>query len=271
MNKDFSNQPAQADRQGKDMPSSQDSFALERDRTYDRIIAAVDKKANAIAPLLIVDIHTMAPGAVRQSAEREAWSLLGKGLRHLKSGAPGGKPGLFTEAVSRASLRNAPLAASYNVAVPKFESVYINLEFDSGAAEAVFYARRLLEALEADRDKSTQILQNHIAASDAAAAFGVPNAVTDPELSKIFDAVKKSAGASGALPGTGEIKEGPGKEDIAALRRQAMMSLTFLKDAYAEAGDTLKKEIDAIVRDILTAEPEPKPARKKPPGTSFDL
>ncbi|MBI1215580.1 MAG: hypothetical protein GC185_07165 [Alphaproteobacteria bacterium] len=250
-------------------------YAEERSKTYDRIIAAIDRHVNSIAPRLIVDIHTMAPTAVREGAEREAWSLFGKGLRHLKEGAPGGKPGLFTEALSKTSLRNAAIANGFNVKPPKYEAGYTNYEFDTGAAEAVFYARRLIEAAEEDLPKSTKAVQDKIATSDAESAFGLQDddgGLSDPELSAIFEAVKKGAGAKGELPEKDPLaKKGPSAGDVAAMRRQSMMALTFLKDAYAETGVALKKEIDAIVADYLQGPEEASPKKKRPPPQSFDL
>lgn len=242
----------------------QTAYDADRAAAYEKIIAAAESHAQAVTPMLITNIHVMAPGAARQSAEREAWTLLGKGLRHLQAGAPGGKPGLFTEAVTKASLRNASIASGYNVPAPRFEQGYLNVDFDGGAAEAVFYARRLLEACAADADKSTQMVQMKIATSDAALAFRAPNDIADADLSKIFDAIKSGAPAVPA-------PQAPDKDALAALRRQAMMTLTFLKDAYAEANKTLTQDIDGIVKTLLANDT---PAPKKPSkgkGQSFDF
>lgn len=243
------------------------SFDQERKDSFAKIIEWVDAKAKAVTPALIIDIHAASPGAMQQSAEKEAWELLAKGLRHLKDGAPGGQAGSMAEALSRASLRSSALASSLGVKAPQFEQMYFNAEYANGHEAAVFYTKRLIEAAEGDFSKSKQIIQQKIYSEKPFGAFGIMTDV-DPELRDIFDAVRKSTGvdAAGALRG-GEIDaDAVPKRDLADMRKQMVTSFNMLVDAYGAACTILKAEVANI-----PAPAAPKPQRPQKGGQSFDF
>jgi len=244
----------------------QDKFEQERKAGFTKIIEWVEAKAQAVNPPLILDIHAASPGAMQQSAEKESWQLLAKGLRHLKDGAPGGNPGSMAEALSRASLRNASLASSLGVKPPQFEQMYFNAEYSSGHEAAVFYTKRLIEAAEGDFSKSRQIIQQKIFSEKPFGAFGIMTDV-DPELRDIFDAVRKSAGVNAdPLRGSTVDAEAVSKRDLADMRKQMVTSFNMLADAYTAACAELKSEVGNI-----PAPAAPKPPRPGKSGQSFDL
>jgi len=244
----------------------QDAFEQQRQASFAKIIEWVEAKAEAIRPPLILDIHAASPGAMQQSAEKESWQLLARGLRHLKDGAPGGKAGSMAEALSRASLRSASLAASLGVKPPQFEQMYFNVEYSSGHEAAVFYTKRLLEAAEGDFSKSRQIIQQKIFSEKPFGAFGIMTDV-DPELRDIFDAVRKSTGISAdPLRGNTPAPDAVPQQDLQAMRKQMVTSFNMLVDAYTAACAELKEAVDNIPAPAV-----PKPQRPGKSGQSFDL
>jgi hypothetical protein len=244
----------------------QDTFDQERKDSFTKIIEWVEAKAKAVTPPLIIDIHAVSPGAMQQSAEKESWELLAKGLRHLKDGAPGGQPGSMAEALSRASLRNSSLASSLGVKQPQFEQIYFNVDYTSGHEAAVFYTKRLIEAAEGDFSKSRQIIQQKIFSEKPFGAFGIMTDV-DPELRDIFDAVRKSAGVDAApLRGDTLDADAVSKRDLADMRKQMVTSFNMLVDAYTQACETLKAEVGNIPAPVA-----PKPQRPGKSGQTFDF
>ena len=242
------------------------SFDQERKDSFAKIIEWVDAKAKAVTPALIIDIHAASPGAMQQSAEKEAWTLLAKGLRHLKDGAPGGNAGSMAEALSRASLRSSALASSLGVKAPQFEQMYFNAEYANGHEAAVFYTKRLVEAAEGDFSKSKQIIQQKIYSEKPFGAFGIMTDV-DPELRDIFDAVRKSTNVEAdALRGSQIDADAVSKRDLADMRKQMVTSFNMLVDAYGDACTVLKAEVAHI-----PAPAAPKPPRPQKGGQSFDL
>src|SRR3990167_9404921 len=92
-----------------------ETFRQRRDEVFDRVIALIDGRIKAAAPSLLLHFDEMSAAAVQQSAEKEVWSLLLRGIQHLKNGAPGDQPGAITEALSRMSLRSGSFAAALGV------------------------------------------------------------------------------------------------------------------------------------------------------------
>lgn len=241
------------------------SFQGERYLTLRKVLETVDAKQAALSPGLILDITKMAPGATQQSAQKEAWALLGKGIRHLMDGAPGGNPGSMTEALSRASLRSAAIAASIGVKPPKFEQIFHEVDYSTGHEAALSDCKRLIEAAEGDLPKSRQIIQQKIFHENPVGAFGIMTDIVDPELSDLFGKVAQSMGISAGLPGAAPKTpdNAVSKENLGALRKQMIMSFNMLSDAYADVCQTLAAELPNIPR------PEAPQFRSK--GRSFDL
>lgn len=239
-----------------------DRFAQERSQTFDRILEIIEAKAKATAPALITDIHSLSPGALQESAEKESWSLLAKGLRHLKDGAPGGQPGSMAGALSRSSLRNAALASSLGVKPPQFEQMYFQVDYSTGHEAALFYTKRLIEAAEGDFSKSRQIIQQKISSEKPFGAFGIMTDV-DPELRDIFEAVRQSTGVdAGPKPDADAVPH----KNLAAMRKQMMTSFNMLVDSYTEACKTLRQELENI-----PAPKPPQPPKQDKRGQSFDF
>lgn len=114
-------------------------------------------------------------GGGRSQAMRETLQLLHAGIMHLCHGAPGQAQGQFGEAVARASLRNAPLAAMLGLTPPRFETLLHVADYTTGHEEARFYARRLTEAASHDAIASRQMIAD--ALQDHAPAPGMDEAL----------------------------------------------------------------------------------------------
>lgn len=227
----------------------QEEYNKQRYSAYDRILKQVQGHIDALTPPITALITTLEPSNARDAAERDIWTLFRNGIQHLKDGGQLGAPGSFGEAISKASLRSAPISVTLGVKPPKFDENYINVEFDSGASEAVWRCRRMLEALEADAAKSKQVMRSRLFLT---VPLHAPDSapVNDPELTGVFDAAQRSA-------------EG-GTEDtlMAAVRRQAVLSFNMLCDLYVPMTAHLKNEI----AELFTV-PPPKPS---PKGQTFD-
>ena len=236
---------------------TQDMFRTERDRTLDRILSAVQARIDAIPFSIVTNIQLTSPQAQRDAAEREAWKLLSRGIRHLKDGAPQGQPGSMAGALSKASLRSSAIAEGMGIKPPQFENVLLNVEYSNGHEAALFVCRRLIEAETVDLHKSLQLMQQKIYLERPPVRAEDMDGVSDPALRKIFDAVRESGGTDIRLP---EAKEPT--PDLAALRRQMVMTLNTLVDAYSDVCRELYKMLDA---------PLPAAAIKPRPDKSFDL
>jgi len=231
------------------------AYRRDRDRTFDRILLAISQNIEAVPVVFSLDIHVLSPSAAQVGATREAWRLLQAGVQHLKDGAPGGEPGSLAGALEKASIRKSSFAAAIGVKPPAFEDTFFFASHDSGADEAAFQTRRLVEAAVADLAHSRQIIGAQLSLSDPAAAFGETPEVNDPDLKAIFDAVNISG------PGRGHATA---SEDIAAVRKQSVLSFNALVNAYGEAGPQLKQQL-ANLPELPTA---PKRGAK---AQSFDL
>lgn len=240
------------------METTDPKFRQDRDRTYDAILQLLDAHIEAIPVGLVTDIHTSAPSTARNGAMRESWRLFQNGIRHLKNGAPGGEPGSLPGALEKITVRRSSLASGLGVKPPAFEASdeFSVPEFESGREEALFFARRLVEAAMGDLEKSRKTIGNGLATQNPADAFGVSSSGPgDAELAKIFEAVMKSKPAAKAQEQT---------KDVIDMRRQTVMTFNFLMDAYGQAGETLLQELDSLPQG---------PAKPKPPtkGQSFDF
>ncbi len=212
-------------------------FGKDRDKVYDLAVKAVEKRERALPSALISALHSFSPEQAKSSAERESWGLYKSGILHLKNDAQGGKTGALHEALSRASIRNAALAAGLGIRPP----VYARSDFagmpvhKKGGNEALFLLRRLLEATEADLSISRRLISTALAAHDPLDAFGDTGLfLRDPELAKIAKAAKLKTDSLVPAP------------DLAAMRRQMVLCFNFLMESYATAGQELRREVDAL-------------------------
>src|SRR5262245_11846249 len=96
------------------MTAEEDKLQYEVDRSaaYDRILNLVQGHVDALKPPIMADISVLSPSDAKDAAERSVWTLFQRGISHLKNGGQMEQPGLFSEAVSRASLRSSPIAAT---------------------------------------------------------------------------------------------------------------------------------------------------------------
>ncbi len=140
------------------------SFNRQRSETFDTIIALLDRRIKAVLPPVLLHFNEIAPDDLHAAAEKEVWSLLLHGVRHLKDGAPDGQPGTMTEALSKASLRASALAAALGVRPPQFEPIYFTVDYTTGHEAALFFCHRLAEAAAGDLSKSRQLIQQKIVA-----------------------------------------------------------------------------------------------------------
>ncbi|TAL30440.1 MAG: hypothetical protein EPN97_12500 [Alphaproteobacteria bacterium] len=235
------------------MTMAEEQYQQDRNAAYDRILSLVQRHIDAIPVEMTLDLSLISPSKARDAAERDVWKLFQSGIRHLKNGGQMDAPGSFAGAVTRASLRNAPMASTLGVKPPQFDENYVDIEFDSGAAEAVFRSRRLMEAVTADAPKSQQLIRQKLGFTAPLAMPDAGEGISDPELKGVFDAARKSAAA----------KEAGEDNILAAIRRQAVLSFNLICEVYAPAAATLKGEIAE-----LFSQPPPKPGLK---NQSFDL
>ncbi len=103
-------------------------------------------------------------GASDTAAERTSWELLTQGLSHLYEGGRTQPHGLLTTAISRASLRNAPVASALGVTAPVFELISTVTPCHEAHAQALFLARRMTEAVMHDIDTSMTVINRALAA-----------------------------------------------------------------------------------------------------------
>mgnify|MGYP007088348916 CR=1 FL=1 len=239
-------------------------FQGDRYLTLRKILEVVENQQSAIVPTLITNINLISPGAMQQGAEKEAWGLLAKGIRHLMDGAPGGAPGSMTEAISRASLRSSALASSVGVKPPQFENMYFDVDYTNGHEAAIFDCKRLVDSAGGDMAKSRQIIQQKILTEKPVGAFGIMTDIPDPELRDLFGKVAQSMGIKAeGIPAPKAPEDAVSKENLNAMRKQMVMSLNMLSDAYAEVCKKLTEELPRI--------PEPEQPQFKSKGRSFDL
>lgn len=213
------------------------AFDQDRNKAYDRILAAIRHHIAVLPPAIITDLRSFSTAMAKDGAARESWGLYAAGILYLKCGAPQGRPGRLNDALIRASVRNASLAAGLGIRPPVYESTGLDEvpAYDSGAQMARFCTKRLLEAAEADLALSRQHIATGLAAHNPAEAFGEALPLLyDPELARIAKAAK--LGPDSVIA----------PESLAAMRKQMVLCFNFLMDAYAEAGRTLRREIDTL-------------------------
>lgn len=120
-------------------------------------------------------------------AERAAWQLLLRGILHLKNGAPDGGAGSMAEALSRASLRSSPLAASLGIRPPQFEQMPFPADFTDGAEAARFLCRELAKAARQDLPRSKDLMTKRIFAEKPDPAIKLEMARTLDTLAAAYD------------------------------------------------------------------------------------
>ncbi len=94
----------------------------------------------------------------QHQADHESWVLLRAGVAHLYSGAPNNAMGSLTGALSKASLRGSALASGLGLQPPRFEQIKQLQPEQDAHAQAVFFVRRLTEALTVDTTKSRDLI-----------------------------------------------------------------------------------------------------------------
>ena len=227
-------------------------YRRNRNATFDVILGVIAEQMAAVPVTIALDVHSISPTSARNGAEKECWRLLESGVRHLKDGAPNEEPGTLAAALSKTTIRASAFATGLGVRPPQFEDVDYFQEFDSGREEAVFLTRRLIEAATADVAKSQKIIGARMSLTDAGGAFGAAPAIEDPELRAIFAAVK---GAPSPVS----------TDDIAAMKKQTVLSFNALLHAFGETGEALKAALDVLP-------PTPKPATAPShKGQAFDF
>ncbi len=239
-------------------------FQGDRYLTLRKVLEVVESQQSALTPALITNINLISPGSMQQSAEKEAWGLLAKGIRHLMDGAPGGAPGSMTEAISRASLRISSLASSVGVKPPQFEPLFFDIEYTNGHEAALFDCKRLIESVEGDMAKSRQIIQQKIQTEKPVGAFGIMTDIPDPELRDLFGKVAQSMGVKvDGMPAPKAPEDAVSQESLNAMRKQMVMSFNMLSDAYTDVCKQLAEQLPRI--------PEPEQPQFKSKGRNFDL
>lgn len=125
------------------------------------------------ALIRLIDQHRPAPSATillsandasDNAASTTSWELLRAGIAHLADGGINGQMGALTTAVTRASLRSAPLASALGVPAPVFKQIAVVSPCHDAHAEAVFFARRMTEAVLSDIDTSVPMIERVLAA-----------------------------------------------------------------------------------------------------------
>jgi hypothetical protein len=233
------------------MATADEQYQQDRKAAFDRILSLVQRHIDAIPVEMTVNLGLVSPSKARDAAERDVWTLFKSGIQHLKDGGQMNAAGSFSTAVTKACLRSAPMATVLGVRAPRFEENYYDVEFDTGAAEAVFFSRRLLEAVAADAPQSQKFIRQNLALSTPLTMPDRQDGISDPELKGVFDAAQKS--------GSARDEDGV----MASIRRQAVLSFNVICDVYGPAAALLKGEIAE-----LFTQPPPKPALK---NQSFDF
>jgi hypothetical protein len=233
--------------------TQQGQYQKERAAAYDGVIGIIQRRIDSLAPQIAVEPGAISPGAALAAARRDAWTQFLKGVKQLKDGGVGGAPGSFAAAVSLASLRSTALGATLGVRPPRFEDNYFEMPYKDGAAEARYFCYALIGAVLHDMPASRKAIQHKIA---AAAPVTMPDDapdIEDPELARIFGAALKSS-----------AKEAEADMLLIALRRQTVLTLNMLFDAYQETGTALKAEM----KQVFSPSPPPGPPLK---SHSFDF
>jgi hypothetical protein len=188
------------------------TFHRNRSETFDLVIALIDARVKAAAPVLLLRFDEMSADSMRRSAEKEAWSLFLNAIRHLKNGAPDSQPGALTEALSRMSLRSSSFAAALGVKPPQFEQMYFSVDYTTGREAALFFCLRLVEAAKGDLSKSRQIIGQKIMTEKPAGAFGAA----------------------------------AGENDLNALKKQMAFSFNVLAETYEHACREFKAALEGF-------------------------
>jgi hypothetical protein len=211
-------------------------FRTARDRSFGALCKSLQERIDAIPVTLVTDISLLSPTSAQRAAEKECWQLFLNGIRHMKDGGPAGQPGLFTEALAKASFRASSLAQTTGVAPPKFEQVYFAVDYTNGHEEAVFFASQLVRAAMDDLKKSVSLLRQKMVEGNLSEEESLIRQSGDKDMLALFEAIKKTQG-----PATAENVFG--KDLSLELRKQAFMSLQILEDVYAETCDRLAHDI----------------------------
>ena len=98
------------------------------------------------------------------AAQQTSWDLLTGGLTHLADGGINQDHGMLTTAITRASLRSAPVASALGIAAPVFKLVASVTPCHDEYAQDLFLARRMTEAVMADIEISTPMIERALLA-----------------------------------------------------------------------------------------------------------
>lgn len=191
-------------------------FDLERNRTFDLILAGLRTEVASHTGLLIERLNDFSVGTLNGDGRHEVLQLFTCGIQHLKDGAPGGKPGTLTAALTKASLRSGAFAAAIGIKPPQFEQTLQLTDLTSGYDQAIFLCRRLREAATADFLKSRQMIERHLQKADTKHIYSSGASIDD------FD--------------TGKLK------------RQLIVTFNGLCRAYEEISAELRENLESVPR-----------------------
>lgn len=132
-----------------------------RNPSLHRLISLTHQHRPLSATTLIITADTARGSAL---AQQTSWDLLASGLAHLADGGINGAGGMLTTAITRASLRSAPVASALGIAAPVFKQTVTVAPCHDTHAQAVFLARRMTEAVMADIDTSAPLIDRALRA-----------------------------------------------------------------------------------------------------------
>lgn len=230
-----------------------DQYHLQRLTTYDSILSLIDARVNKLSSsLIIVDIRDIPADTISDASARESWTLIAQGLKHLKDGGPSGTPGMITSALTKSSLRSCALASSLGIKAPQFEPLPFEVNYKTGREEALFFATRLIDAVEGDISKSRQLIHQKIMTGNLTGFYGNTSELADPVYKDIAQKIANEHHLK--LPVDGNITH----RDEIAVRQQMIMSLGDIVKSYTAACTELKADIAQLSA--------PTPQKPRPKG-----
>ena len=223
------------------MAGARDAFPLTRRAAFDGLISVVEKHVDEPGSLILagssppeISIMTHAALLNDDDAARQAWMLLGQGVRHLRDFFTGerGEESTLGYAARAASLRNAPFVASRYLIAPPAIELPAPVAFSHLDANA--YVRdisaRMLDIAEADVPDSRAVIA-------ASINLTMPGFFTPEGDQRAAPHVLRQAFLDSAE------KQGLSHDDALAFRAQMKASLKTLETAYVDACRDFRREI----------------------------
>jgi hypothetical protein len=220
-----------------------------------RILSAHDVPASAADETVSMQNILATPAT---AGSFEAWALIIGGLKHMKEGAPGAKPGMITTALTKASMRSSSLAASLGIMPPRYEFRPYEVRYKDGREQGLGQCAYMVYTLAEDAEKSDQLIKKSLRTQTLIPAFVAQS--SDQELKKYFSDVREKSGIS--------PPDIVNKNDVRALRDQLWMWAETLSCAYTDACE----ELHYVVASFFPANnrPEPSPRGRKSKGLNFN-